>query len=191
VASLDQKIGEGHYAKYSVRLSCLRVSCSYRYLASGDAVMIGVLDNILGWCRRGIPIHLSVKAWYENHLRHPCILIVNTCFNLLRPPLWLQDDVCFMTQEFIPDMSIQNPEEAVMRQHMREEIYDLLRGLDSREKQVMVLRYGFKDNQPKSLAEIGRLFRVSKERVRKIEKKIMIKLRDEGIRRNLSRYMIL
>lgn len=93
--------------------------------------------------------------------------------------------------EFIPDMSIQNPEEAVMRQHMREEIYDLLRGLDSREKQVMVLRYGFKDNQPKSLAEIGRLFRVSKERVRKIEKKIMIKLRDEGIRRNLSRYMIL
>lgn len=78
-----------------------------------------------------------------------------------------------------------------MRQHMREEIYDLLRGLDSREKQVMVLRYGFKDNQPKSLAEIGRLFRVSKERVRKIEKKIMIKLRDEGIRRNLSRYMIL
>jgi RNA polymerase sigma factor len=96
-----------------------------------------------------------------------------------------------MTQEFIPDMSIQNPEEAVMRQHMREEIYDLLRGLDSREKQVMVLRYGFKDNQPKSLAEIGRLFRVSKERVRKIEKKIMIKLRDEGIRRNLSRCMIL
>ncbi|KAL9363228.1 hypothetical protein Peur_046013 [Populus x canadensis] len=93
--------------------------------------------------------------------------------------------------EFIPDMSIQNPEEAVMRQHMREEIYDLLRGLDSREKQVMVLRYGFKDNQPKSLAEIGRLFRVSKERVRKIEKKIMIKLRDEGIRRNLSRYVIL
>lgn len=93
--------------------------------------------------------------------------------------------------EFIPDMSIQNPEEAVMRQHMREEIYDLLRGLDSREKQVMVLRYGFKDNQPKSLAEIGRLFHVSKERVRKIEKKIMMKLRDEGIRRNLSRYMIL
>ncbi|KAL3586876.1 hypothetical protein D5086_013743 [Populus alba] len=60
--------------------------------------------------------------------------------------------------EFIPDMSIQNPEEAVTRQHMREEIYDLLRGLDSRERQVMVLRYGFKDNQPKSLAEIGRLF---------------------------------
>lgn len=93
--------------------------------------------------------------------------------------------------EFIPDMSIQNPEEAVTRQHMREEIYDLLRGLDSRERQVMVLRYGFKDNQPKSLAEIGRLFHVSKERVRKIEKKIMIKLRDERIRRNLSRYVIL
>ncbi|KAJ6698070.1 RNA polymerase SIGMA FACTOR SIGC [Salix purpurea] len=93
--------------------------------------------------------------------------------------------------EFIPDMSIQNPEEAVMRQHMREEIYDLLRGLDSRERQVMALRYGFKDHQPKSLAEIGRLFHVSKERVRKIEKKIMTRLRDEGIRRNLSHYMSL
>ncbi|CAK7353092.1 unnamed protein product [Dovyalis caffra] len=91
--------------------------------------------------------------------------------------------------EFISDTSIQNPEEAVMRQHMRKEIYDLLRGLDSRERQVMFLRYGFKDHQPKSLAEIGRLFHVSKECVRKIEKKVMMRLRDEGTHRNLNHYM--
>lgn len=92
-------------------------------------------------------------------------------------------------QDFIPDMAIQNPEEAVTRQHMRKDIYNLLRGLDPRERQVMVLRYGFKDHQPKSLAEIARLFHVSKESVRKIEKKATKRLRDGETRRNLKHYM--
>lgn len=94
-------------------------------------------------------------------------------------------------QEFIPDMSIPNPEESVMRQHMRKNIHDLLKSLDSRERQLLALRYGFKDHQPKSLAEIGRLFHLSKERVRKIEKKVMRRLRDEETCRNLSHYRTL
>ncbi|KAF3446708.1 hypothetical protein FNV43_RR11888 [Rhamnella rubrinervis] len=65
--------------------------------------------------------------------------------------------------EFIPDMSVKSPEETVMRQHMKKYIHELLKGLDSRERQVLVLRYGFKNCQPKSLDEIGRLLQVSKE----------------------------
>ncbi|KAK8509243.1 hypothetical protein V6N13_062296 [Hibiscus sabdariffa] len=61
--------------------------------------------------------------------------------------------------EFIPDMSIRNPEKTVMRQHMKKNLHDLLNGLEKRERQVMVLRYGLKGSPPKSLKEIGRLFR--------------------------------
>jgi RNA polymerase sigma factor len=94
-----------------------------------------------------------------------------------------------LMQELSPDMSVRTPEETVMRQHMRKDIHDLLRGLDSRERQVLFLRYGLKDNQPKSLEESGRLLHVTKECIRKIEKKALTKLRDEDIRRNLSHYL--
>lgn len=94
-----------------------------------------------------------------------------------------------MVQEFIPDTSIMSPEETVMRQQMKKDIHELLKGLDSRERQVLVLRYGFKNCQPKSLEEIGRLLRVSKEWIRRIENKALRKLRDEETLKNLSHYL--
>ncbi|KAF4356029.1 hypothetical protein F8388_026032 [Cannabis sativa] len=90
--------------------------------------------------------------------------------------------------EFMADMSITTPEETVMRQHMRKDIHNLLAGLDSRERQVIILRYGLNNYQPKSLEEIGKLFRVSKEWIRKIEKKALTKLRNEEINSDLSQY---
>lgn len=71
---------------------------------------------------------------------------------------------------------------------MRNDIHDLLRSLDARERQVLVLRYGLKNCQPRSLDEIGKLFRVSKEWIRKIETKAMTKLRNEEIPRSLRHY---
>lgn len=87
------------------------------------------------------------------------------------------------------DTSIQRPEEVVMRQHMIKDIHNLLRGMESRERQVLILRYGLKDHQPKSLEEIGKLFHVSKEWVRRLEKKVITRLRNEEICRNLRHYM--
>ncbi|KAK8602490.1 hypothetical protein V6N13_057881 [Hibiscus sabdariffa] len=91
--------------------------------------------------------------------------------------------------EFIPDMSIGSPEKTVMRQHMKEDIHALLNGLEEREMQVVVLRYGLNGGVPKSLEEIGRRFRVSKEWIRRIEMKALTKLRDEETCRNLSHYL--
>lgn len=81
------------------------------------------------------------------------------------------------------------PEESVMRQQMIKDLNDLLNGLNSREKQVLVLRFGLGDHQRKSLGEIGKLFSVSKEWIRKIERKALTKLRDEKTLKNLSHYM--
>lgn len=89
----------------------------------------------------------------------------------------------------MPDMSLKTPDETVMRQHLRKDIHSLLAGLDSRERQVLILRYGLTNCQPKSLEEIGKLFRVSKEWIRKIEKKALKKLRDEEFNKDLSHYL--
>jgi RNA polymerase sigma factor len=94
-----------------------------------------------------------------------------------------------LMQELTPDMSIRNPEESVMRQHMVKDIHNLLKSLDSRERQVLFLRYGLEDYQPKSLADTGRLLQVTKEWIRKVEKKALTKLGDEDIRRDLSHFL--
>lgn len=94
-----------------------------------------------------------------------------------------------LVQEFMPDQTMRSPEETVIRQHIRSDVWELLETLDPRERQVLLLRYGFTDHQPKSLEEIGKVFHVSKEWIRKIEKKALNKLRDQETRLNLSHYL--
>lgn len=96
-----------------------------------------------------------------------------------------------MMQEFAPDRSVKSPKEIVMRQHMKKDVFRILESLDSRERQVLVLRYGLNDHRPKSLEEIGKLFLVSKEWIRKLEKKAMTKLRDSETCRDLSHFLVL
>ncbi|XP_038710553.1 RNA polymerase sigma factor sigC isoform X2 [Tripterygium wilfordii] len=91
--------------------------------------------------------------------------------------------------EIVPDRSMKSPGEIVMAEHMKKDVHVLLKCLDSRERQVLVLRFGLNDNQPKSLGEIGKIFHVSREWIRQIEKKAMEKLRDEETCKNMSYYL--
>ncbi|CAA2983352.1 RNA polymerase sigma factor sigC [Olea europaea subsp. europaea] len=92
--------------------------------------------------------------------------------------------------EVMPDTSIMSPEETVMRQQMIEGVYTLLNGLETRERQVVILRFGVGNHQRKSLEEIGKLFCVSKEWIRKIERTALTKLRKNGNSlQNLSHYL--
>ncbi|XP_011081724.1 RNA polymerase sigma factor sigC isoform X2 [Sesamum indicum] len=91
--------------------------------------------------------------------------------------------------EIAPDTSILSPEETVIRQHMINDVHRLLNGLEPREKQVLILRFGLGNRQCKSLEEIGRLFCVSKEWIRKIERAALAKLRNEDSLKILSHYV--
>ncbi|XP_027369170.1 RNA polymerase sigma factor sigC-like isoform X2 [Abrus precatorius] len=91
--------------------------------------------------------------------------------------------------ELIADTLIENPEEVVMKQHMKKDVHDLLKGLNSRERQILMLRFGLNDNQPRSLQDTGKVFKVSKERIRKIEKKALTKLRNEATNSKLNYYL--
>lgn len=86
-------------------------------------------------------------------------------------------DIDYLGQ--MADKSIECPEETVMKQHFRKDIFDILQSLDSRERQILILRFGLNDHQPRSLEYIGRIFKVSKEWIRKIEQKALTKLRNE------------
>ncbi|MFO5494292.1 MAG: RNA polymerase sigma factor SigC [Cuspidothrix sp.] len=78
------------------------------------------------------------------------------------------------------------PEEMLMRESLQKDLYSLLADLTSRERDVILMRFGLSDGHPYSLAEIGRALDLSRERVRQIESKALQKLRQPK-RRSLIR----
>ncbi|MEH2173922.1 RNA polymerase sigma factor SigC [Nostoc sp.] len=78
------------------------------------------------------------------------------------------------------------PEEMLMRESLQRDLHHLLSDLTSRERDVILMRFGLADGHPYSLAEIGRALDLSRERVRQIESKALQKLRQPK-RRNLIR----
>ncbi|TVT97190.1 hypothetical protein EJB05_57562 [Eragrostis curvula] len=88
--------------------------------------------------------------------------------------------------EVIPDTSLEAPDEAIFRSQLRERLLLVLDKLPAREGRVLKLRHGLEDGKCRSLEQIGGIYRVSKEWIRKIEKSAMSKLRNEDVRRELD-----
>jgi len=79
--------------------------------------------------------------------------------------------------DFIEDADATDAESAVISGLLHSDIFSVLATLDEREQQVIRLRYGLDDGQPRTLDQIGKLFGLSRERVRQIEREVMGKLR--------------
>ena len=79
--------------------------------------------------------------------------------------------------DFIEDAEATSAENAVIAGLLHPDIRADLATLDEREQQVIRLRFGLDDGQPRTLDQIGRMFGLSRERVRQIEREVMGKLR--------------
>jgi RNA polymerase primary sigma factor len=79
--------------------------------------------------------------------------------------------------DFIEDQTAENPVQSATREMLKERITDVLQTLTFREREIIKLRYGIGDGYTYTLEEVGRIFRVTRERVRQIEAKAVRKLR--------------
>ncbi len=79
--------------------------------------------------------------------------------------------------DFIEDAEGTDAETAVISHLLHDDLRRVLATLDDREQQVIRMRYGLEDGQPRTLDQIGRRFGLSRERVRQIEREVMAKLR--------------
>jgi RNA polymerase nonessential primary-like sigma factor len=79
--------------------------------------------------------------------------------------------------DFIEDSDASDAESAVISGLLQDDLRRVLATLDIREQQVIRMRYGLDDGQPRTLDQIGRHFGLSRERVRQIEREVMAKLR--------------
>lgn len=92
--------------------------------------------------------------------------------------------------EVIPDESASPDEAALFRGQLRERLLLVLGRLPAREGRVLRLRHGLEDGRCRSLEEIGGIYGVSKEWIRKIEKSAMARLRDDdAVRRDLHDFV--
>ena len=79
-------------------------------------------------------------------------------------------------EQLIADKNTISPEEAVTTSMLKEEIESVLETLSDREKGILELRYGLTDGEKRTLEEVGKVFNVTRERARQIEKKALRKL---------------
>ncbi len=89
--------------------------------------------------------------------------------------------------DFIEDEKAVDPAEAARYAMLQQQIREVLDTLGERERKVILLRFGLEDGHPHTLEEVGREFKVTRERIRQIESKTLSKLRHPsrcGVLRN-------
>jgi len=102
-------------------------------------------------------------------------------------PIGESDDSYF--GDFIEDESAESPMHAAGMEMLKERISDVLSTLTFREREIVKLRYGIGDGYTYTLEEVGRIFRVTRERVRQIEAKAVRKLRHPVRARQLASFL--
>ncbi|MCX6937025.1 MAG: RNA polymerase sigma factor RpoD [Verrucomicrobia bacterium] len=102
----------------------------------------------------------------------------------LQSPVGDGDDTSF--GDFIEDKSAENPYDMTAYSLLREKIVDVLDSLTEREQRVLKLRFGLTDGYSRTLEEVGKQFKVTRERIRQIEAKALRKMRHPTRLRQLT-----
>ena len=90
--------------------------------------------------------------------------------------------------DFVEDDKFLNPYDATTRVLLKEQLDEVLKTLNEREEMVLRYRYGLDDGSPKTLEEVGKIFNVTRERIRQMEGKALRKLRHPSRRKKLEDY---
>ncbi|MCL2096923.1 MAG: RNA polymerase sigma factor RpoD [Oscillospiraceae bacterium] len=91
--------------------------------------------------------------------------------------------------DFVPDDSAPAPAEAASYTLLREQLCEVLHTLTPREEHVLKLRFGLEDGRTRTLEEVGKVFNITRERIRQIEAKALRKLRHPSRSKRLKDYL--
>ena len=93
----------------------------------------------------------------------------------LETPIGEEDDSHL--GDFLEDKEVESPSDYTTKSLLKDELNEVMLELTDRERKVLELRYGLLDNHPRTLEEVGKVFGVTRERIRQIEAKAIKKLR--------------
>ena len=89
--------------------------------------------------------------------------------------------------DFVQDES-ESPEESMISSAMTEDVRELLSCLNEKGRDIIMKRYGFSGEEPRSLSSIGNEYNLTKERIRQIEKEALLKLKKNGEEKGIRYY---
>jgi RNA polymerase primary sigma factor len=105
----------------------------------------------------------------------------------LETPIGEEDDSHL--GDFIPDDDAQAPADAAAYELLKEQLREVLDTLSEREENVLRLRFGLDDGRTRTLEEVGKVFGVTRERIRQIEAKALRKLRHPSRSKRLKDFL--
>lgn len=91
--------------------------------------------------------------------------------------------------DFVKDEKTESPESSLFRNLLRRDLDDIMQELSERERMVIKLRFGLVDDRPRTLEEVGKVYDVTRERIRQIEAKALKKLRHPSRLKKLRGYI--
>jgi RNA polymerase primary sigma factor len=118
---------------------------------------------------------------------------VRTILKMAQQPVSLQaevgDDEETSLGDFIEDKNAEDPSNRTAFGILKHKLCDVLTSLSERERQVLELRFGLADGYPRTLEEVGKQFKVTRERIRQIEAKAIRKIRHPLRLRHLQGFL--
>ena len=99
-----------------------------------------------------------------------------------------EDDEDSLLGDFIEDEKILSPAQEASRKLLKDQFREILQDLAPREQKILRLRFGLDDGISHTLEEVGREFGVTRERIRQIEAKALMKIRDHEKAKKLEEY---
>src|SRR5918997_1115395 len=128
-----------------------------------------------------IPVHMveKVNKYHRTHRR--------MVQGLGREPS--EEEISSELGVFLEDAGSVTPTDAVSESLLKAHLREALDELPERERQIIELRFGMKDDRPRTLEEVGREFDITRERVRQIQMKTLNLLREQRRTQNLREYL--
>ncbi|TAL04940.1 MAG: RNA polymerase sigma factor RpoD [Verrucomicrobia bacterium] len=124
---------------------------------------------------------------------HMPVSRINSLLKMAQQPVSLHapvgDDGDVSVGDFIEDKSAENPSDVTSYSLLKEKLADVLTTLTERERKILEMRFGLTDGYERTLEEIGKMYNVTRERIRQIEAKALRKLRHPTRVRHLQGFL--
>ena len=124
---------------------------------------------------------------------HMPVSRINALLKMAQQPISLHapvgDDGDVSVGDFIEDKTAENPSDVTSYSLLKEKLGDVLTSLTERERKILEMRYGLVDGYERTLEEIGKMYNVTRERIRQIEAKALRKLRHPTRVRHLQGFL--
>jgi RNA polymerase primary sigma factor len=183
------------YAVWWIRQAILKAICEKSRMIrlplnrANELVQIEKVRKELGGAGRGDSEIVEIARQLDMDEDHVADLInISRDLISLDTPIYDEKDSSLLS-DFVEDRGYKPPHEVVVDKALRDEINQVLETLSQKEADIIQYRFGLNGRRPMSLKEIGSRYKLTKERIRQIEKKALKRLQHPSRSSPLRAYM--